>query len=60
MSGTIDFDELPELREKKIMIGAGAKMMELFTTPQHVEKDIAPFDSGRIDRKFYVLSTCYS
>lgn len=40
MSGTIDFDELPELREKKIKIGAGAKMMELFTTHPNMLKRI--------------------
>jgi heat shock protein HtpX len=40
MSGTIDFDELLELREKKVKIGAGTRMMELFTTHPNMLKRI--------------------
>ena len=40
MNGTIDFDELLELREKKVRLGTGAKMMELFTTHPNMLKRI--------------------
>jgi len=40
MSGTIDFDELLELREKKVRLGTGARMMELFTTHPNMLKRI--------------------
>ena len=32
MSGTIDYNELMDLRQKEVRLGSGAKMMELFTT----------------------------
>jgi heat shock protein HtpX len=40
MSGTIDFDELLELREKRVRLGTGDKMMELFTTHPNMLKRI--------------------
>jgi heat shock protein HtpX len=40
MSGTIDFDELLELREKKVRLRAGDRMMELFTTHPNMLKRI--------------------
>jgi len=40
MSGTIDFDELLELREKKVRLSTGDKMMELFTTHPNMLKRI--------------------
>jgi len=40
MSGTIDFDELLELREKKVRLSTGAKMMEIFTTHPNMLKRI--------------------
>ena len=40
MSGTIDYDELMELRQKKLRLGTGDKMMELFTTHPNMLKRI--------------------
>ncbi|MBI2979761.1 MAG: M48 family metalloprotease [Chloroflexi bacterium] len=40
MSGTIDFDELAELRQKEVRLGATDKMMELFTTHPNMLKRI--------------------
>ena len=40
MSGTIDFDELMALRQKGIRLGAGEKMMEIFTTHPNMLKRI--------------------
>jgi len=40
MSGTIDFDELLELREKKVRLSTGDKMMEIFTTHPNMLKRI--------------------
>jgi heat shock protein HtpX len=40
MSGTIDFDELLALREKKVRLRTGDKMMELFTTHPNMLKRI--------------------
>jgi heat shock protein HtpX len=40
MSGTIDYDELMELRQKKLRLGTGDKLMELFTTHPNMLKRI--------------------
>jgi heat shock protein HtpX len=40
MSGTIDYDELMELRQKEIRLGTGDKLMELFTTHPNMLKRI--------------------
>jgi heat shock protein HtpX len=40
MSGTIDYDELMELRQKEVRLGSGDKMMELFTTHPNMLKRI--------------------
>jgi heat shock protein HtpX len=40
MSGTIDYDELMELRQKEVRLGTGDKMMELFTTHPNMLKRI--------------------
>jgi len=40
MSGTIDYGELMELRQKEVRLGTGAKMMELFTTHPNMLKRI--------------------
>lgn len=40
MSGTIDFNELAELRQKEVRLGATDKMMELFTTHPNMLKRI--------------------
>jgi heat shock protein HtpX len=40
MSGTIDYDELMELRQKEVRLSTGAKMMELFTTHPNMLKRI--------------------
>jgi len=45
MSGTIDFDELLVLREKKIRLGTGARMMEIFTTHPNMLKRIKHLSS---------------
>jgi heat shock protein HtpX len=45
MSGTIDFDELLELREKKVRLGTGDKLMELFTTHPNMLKRIKHLSS---------------
>ena len=40
MSGTIDYDELMELRQKEVKLGASHKLMELFTTHPNMLKRI--------------------
>jgi heat shock protein HtpX len=40
MSGTIDFDELLDLRGKKVRLSTGDKLMELFTTHPNMLKRI--------------------
>jgi heat shock protein HtpX len=40
MSGTIDYDELMELRQKEVRLGRSHKMMELFTTHPNMLKRI--------------------
>jgi heat shock protein HtpX len=40
MNGTIDYDEPMELRQKKLRLGTGDKMMELFTTHPNMLKRI--------------------
>ncbi len=40
MSGTIDYDELMELRQKKVRLSTGDKLMELFTTHPNMLKRI--------------------
>ena len=40
MSGTIDYNELLELRQKKVRVSAADKMMELFTTHPNMLKRI--------------------
>jgi heat shock protein HtpX len=40
MSGTIDYDELVDLRQKKVRLRTGDKMMELFTTHPNMLKRI--------------------
>jgi len=40
MSGTIDYDELMELRQKEVRLGTSAKLMELFTTHPNMLKRI--------------------
>ena len=40
MNGVIDYDELLELRAKKVRIGFGEKLMELFTTHPNMLKRI--------------------
>jgi heat shock protein HtpX len=40
MSGTIDYNELMELRQKEVRLGTGDKMMELFTTHPNMLKRI--------------------
>jgi heat shock protein HtpX len=40
MSGTIDFDELLALREKKVRLRSGDKLMEIFTTHPNMLKRI--------------------
>jgi heat shock protein HtpX len=40
MSGTIDYDELMELRQKEIKLRSGDKLMELFTTHPNMLKRI--------------------
>jgi len=40
MSGTIDYNELMDLRQKKVRLGTGDKMMELFTTHPNMLKRI--------------------
>jgi len=40
MSGTIDYDELMELRQKKVRLGTTAKFMELFITHPNMLKRI--------------------
>ncbi len=40
MSGTIDYDELMELRQKKLRLGTADKLMELFTTHPNMLKRI--------------------
>jgi len=40
MSGTIDYDELMELRQKQVRLGASHKLLELFTTHPNMLKRI--------------------
>ncbi len=40
MSGTIDHDELMELRQKEVRLGTSDKLMELFTTHPNMLKRI--------------------
>ena len=40
MSGTIDYNELMELRQKTVQLRTGDKMMELFTTHPNMLKRI--------------------
>jgi heat shock protein HtpX len=40
MSGTIDYDELMELRQKEVRLSTGDKLMELFTTHPNMLKRI--------------------
>jgi len=40
MSGTIDYNELMELRQKEVRLGTAAKLMELFTTHPNMLKRI--------------------
>lgn len=40
MSGTIDYDELMELRQKELRLGTAAKLMEIFTTHPNMLKRI--------------------
>jgi len=40
MSGTIDYDELMELRQKEVRLGTGDKLMEFFTTHPNMLKRI--------------------
>jgi len=40
MSGTIDYDELAELRQKQVQLTTGDKFMELFTTHPNMLKRI--------------------
>ncbi len=40
MNGVIDYDELLEMRSKRLRLGAGDKMMELFTTHPNMLKRI--------------------
>ncbi len=40
MSGTIDYDELTELRQKEVRLGTAHKLMELFTTHPNMLKRI--------------------
>jgi len=40
MSGTIDYDELMELRQKEVRLGTSDKWMELFTTHPNMLKRI--------------------
>jgi len=40
MSGTIDYDELMDLRQKKVKLGAADKLLELFTTHPNMFKRI--------------------
>ncbi|MBI4295479.1 MAG: M48 family metalloprotease [Chloroflexi bacterium] len=45
MSGTIDYNELRELRQKTVRLGAGDKMMEIFTTHPNMVKRIKHLSS---------------
>ncbi len=45
MNGTIDFDELLELRSKTVRLSTGDKMMELFTTHPNMLKRIKQLSS---------------
>ena len=40
MSGTIDYDELMELRQKEVRLGTSDKLMEIFTTHPNMLKRI--------------------
>lgn len=45
MSGTIDYDELLDLRQKQVRLSTGDKMMELFTTHPNMLKRIKHLSS---------------
>jgi len=45
MSGTIDYDELMELRQKEVKLGTSHKLMELFTTHPNMLKRIKHLSS---------------
>jgi heat shock protein HtpX len=45
MSGTIDYDELMDLRQKEVRLGFGDKLMELFTTHPNMLKRIKHLSS---------------
>lgn len=45
MSGTIDYDELMELRQKEVTLSTGDKLMELFTTHPNMLKRIKHLSS---------------
>ena len=45
MSGTIDYDELMELRQKEVRLGTSQKLMELFTTHPNMLKRIKHLSS---------------
>jgi len=45
MNGTIDYDELMELRQKEVRLGASHKLMELFTTHPNMLKRIKHLSS---------------
>jgi len=40
LSGTIDYDELAELRQKQVKLTTGDKLMEIFTTHSNMLKRI--------------------
>lgn len=45
MSGTIDYDELMQLRQKQVRLGTAEKLMELFTTHPNMLKRIKHLSS---------------
>ncbi len=45
MSGTIDYDELMELRQKEVRLGTSDKLMEIFTTHPNMLKRIKHLSS---------------
>ena len=45
MSGTIDYNELMELRQKKVSLKTSDRMMELFTTHPNMLKRIKHLSS---------------
>jgi len=48
MSGTIDYDELAELRQKEVRLGTTDKLMELFTTHPNMLKRIKHLSTLKI------------